>query len=181
MRTFLAVLFILSVTVVARSDEGALLARFESYSDTPDIIQSGPDAGKIAKIQPRYVTILRTVGSQITVERINGSDVRSYYLGEPKTTLLLERIRSVHLPQIDYQAYFKKLAKEPPTPRKLRVIALNGPETEVEFVVNGTHVEFRMLAPIDLFYAHSNDEIAANVKEVIDAFIVALEGRSLGF
>jgi len=151
----------------AAADGRLLLARFE--------VLSGALEGRL---EERQAVIFYTRGGEVEIERIGKP--KSYApmpIGSLSSKRLLERLKKIEFPEIDYQKHFDALARRPVRPGK-SVVSLDGAQIEVEMNVNGTRVFFRMWNPDGFLYSHDDDRAASAVNAAVEAFVLSV-GKSV--
>lgn len=166
MKTYIAML-IFSFAVAAFASERTLLARFE--------VTAGAFEGRL---KAREAVIFYSKDGQVEVEQIGGKrNDGPVPLGDFSSRALLERLQRVKLPALDYQKHFDALAKQPKRPDH-SVISLDGQEVEVEMMVGGVHVLFRVWNPDGFLWSHDDDKAVVAVRQATDAFILTM-GKAL--
>jgi hypothetical protein len=105
MKTFLIALA-LGCLVSSSAAERTFLARFE--------VTAGALEGKLKE---REAVIFYKVGREVEVERIGPPKARGPLgIGTFESMRLLERLKNIDLPKLDYQKHFDALSKRPERP-----------------------------------------------------------------
>ena len=166
----MSVLSVVAPLLSCAAEDRVFLARFEISKYEIEF----PDSPR-----PRTAIIMYAVGEphspsgDVEVERIQGAKENVSHLGPMGADVLMARLEELALPSIDYQEYFDRLSKAP-SHKEIRMIAGNCPEIDVELLIKGTRVRFRMCGPSIFLYNHSDDQVAAVVRRAVDAFVLAL-------